>query len=181
MKYVNWDSMSLSLSTFLVSSSLSFLPSTPVCKYSPSSRWEQAFPFRRFEGGFSPVSLWKCSPPETPAGRGFWGQIYTEAIVCLPIKPVNGGYIVLSDGFLKWASPGKTRPDIKTDLLMRTIHIPPPPPPRKQFYIPRKHCAPFKVINAALTVTTDVIYKLDLLNLFVVETTRSISGYLQIL
>lgn len=55
------------------------------------------------------------------------------------------------------------------------------PPLRKQFYIPRKHCAPFKVINAALTVTTDVIYKPDLLNFFIVETTRSISGYLQIL
>ncbi len=50
------------------------------------------------------------------------------------------------------------------------------PPHKEKFYIPRKHCAPFKVINAALTVTTDVIYKLDLLNLLVVETTRSISG-----
>ncbi len=55
------------------------------------------------------------------------------------------------------------------------------PPHKEKIYIPRKHCAPFKVINAALTVTTDVIYKLDLLNLLVVETTRSISGYLQIL
>ncbi len=173
MKYVNWDSMSLSLSTFLVSSSPSFLPSTPVCKYSPSSRWEQAFPFRCFEGGFSPVSLWKCSPPETPAGRGFWGQIYTETIVCLPIKPVNGGYIVLSDGFQKWASPGKTRPDIKNRFINEDYAY---HPHKEKFYIPRKHCAPFKVINAALTVTTDVIYKLDLLNLLVVETTRSISG-----
>lgn len=57
---------------------------------------------------FSPVSLWKRSPPETLAGRGLWGQIYTEAIVCLPIKQVYGGFIVLSDGFQKWASPGKT-------------------------------------------------------------------------
>lgn len=113
------------LSNFLVSSSPSFLPSTPVGTYSPSSRWEKAFPFRLFKEAFSPGSLWKCSPPETSTGRGFWGQIYTEAIVCLPIKLVYGGYIVLSDGFQKWASPGKTRPNIKTDLLMRTMHISP--------------------------------------------------------
>jgi len=36
------------LSTFLVSSSPSFLLSTPVVKYFPSSRWEKAFPFRLF-------------------------------------------------------------------------------------------------------------------------------------
>ncbi len=102
-------------------------PSTPVCKYSPSSRWEQAFPFRRFEGGlFSCVIVKVLSPRDAGRQGVFEARFYTEAIVCLPIKPVYGGYIVLSDGFQKWASPGKTRPDIKTDLLMRTMHISPP-------------------------------------------------------